>query len=106
MIYKSNCGVCRNVQKDAEFQRSKYLESLIEKVVLRKSEHFLDFYCRLTDVQNWKRVRNVTVTELNMGSFIDFRDKELKWRKAEITRIYFDETKGNHQIEVRYKKDG
>lgn len=37
MIYKSNCGVCRNLQKEPEFQRSRYLETLIEKVVLQKS---------------------------------------------------------------------
>lgn len=51
-------------------------------------------------------MRNVSITELNKGSLIDFRDKELKWRKAEITRINYDEIKGCHQIEVKYKKDG
>jgi hypothetical protein len=106
MIYKSNCGVCRNLQIEPEFIRSKYLETLIEKVVLRKSEHFLNFYCRLADVQNWKKARNVSVAELTKGSFVDFRDKELKWRKAEITRINYDEAKASYQIEVKYKKDG
>ena len=106
MIYKSNCGVCRNVQKEPEFQRSKYLENLIEKVVLGKSENIIDFYCRLADIQNWKRVRNVSIADLNKGSFIDFRDKELKWRKAEITRINYDEIKCNYQMDVKYKKEG
>jgi hypothetical protein len=48
----------------------------------------------------------VAATELSKGSFIDFRDKELKWRKAEITRINYDEAKASYQIEVKYKKEG
>ena len=90
MIYKSNCAVCRNLQKEPEFQRSQYLETLIEKVLLQKSLNYFDFYCRLADTQNWKKVRNISISELSKGLFIDFRDRELKWRKAEIIRIYFD----------------
>ena len=105
MIYKSNCGVCRHVQQEPQFSKSKVLETLIEKNIVKSSENSLDYYIRVADHLAWKKTKMVQITDLTKGAFIDFRDKTLKWRKAEIKKTVNTQFRGIYRLEVGYKKE-